>query len=145
MKSPWLAPMLAGAMLLYPAVAAADEPPPIPYAPAPVQMRPAPAPYVPRLRFKRHSLALMAGGVALTTMGALSILGGITAIAEDSRQHADGILALIVGTPLIVHGAGCIGGGIPMIRIGDRTVPAGWASLVPSFSPGKTTTLRWTF
>src|SRR4051812_22175632 len=115
MKAPWLAPALAGATLLCSAVAAAEEPPPIPYAPPPMQMRPPPAPYTPRLRFKRHSLALMSGGVVLTTIGALSILGGITAIAEDSKQRADGFLALLVGTPLIVHGAGCLGGGIPMI------------------------------
>jgi hypothetical protein len=142
--------VIAGALLLHSAVAAADEPPPVPRAPsaAPMYAPPMyapPPPYVPRLRYKRHSLALMAGGISLTALGVLSILGGITAIVEDARNHDDGILALIVGTPLIIHGAGCIGGGIPMWRIGDRTIPAGWAGLVPSLSVGKKSTVTWTF
>lgn len=136
---------LTGALLLWPAVAAADPPPPIPYGPAPAQLQPAPPPYVPRLRYKRHSLALMAGGLSLSAIGVLSILGGVTAIIQDKKDHDEGILAAIVGAPLLVHGAGCIAGGIPMTVIGNRTIPAGWASVLPTVSVGKTSTLRWTF
>ena len=135
---------LVGALLLPPALAAADEPPPIPYARAPMQQWP--APYTPKLRYKRHSLPLMAGGITLTAIGVLSILGGITAFIEDQNSGGDarGYLGILVGIPLLIHGAGCIGGGIPMWRIGDRTIPAGWAA-IPSISVGKTSTLRWSF
>jgi hypothetical protein len=141
---------LAGALLLYPALATADEPPPIPYAArlAPVPLGPVPdGSGVPRLRYKRHSTALMTGGIVLTAIGALSIIGGVTAIVASPRNSNDsqGPFPGILGAALFIHAAGCIAGGIPMWRIGAKDVPAGWAAATPSISLGKTSTLRWTF
>jgi hypothetical protein len=137
---------LTGALLFCPAVAAADPPPPIPYAPAPREVRAAPAPEAPRLRYKRHSLALMAGGLTLTALGVLSIIGGATAIAEDLNPHNETSgLGTLLGIGLLIHGAGCLAGGIPMAVIGNRSIPAGWAGVLPTLSVGKTSTLRWTF
>lgn len=140
---------LTGALLLHPALAAAQEPPLAPTAmPAPP---PPPGYYVPRLRYKTHSPALMAGGITLIALGGLSFAGSVTAFVADANSHGEGsgILSILVGIPLLVHGVGCLAGGIPMTVIGNRQIPAGYAapspSAVPSISVGRTTTLRWTF
>jgi hypothetical protein len=113
-----------------------------------------PAPYTPTVRMGRHSDALMAGGIVLTVLGGLSLAGGATAIAADT-YHGDfgGILAFLVGMPLLIHGAGCIAGGIPMIVIGNKQIPVGYAgarpaesSPLPQLSMGKGTgKLTWSF
>ena len=162
--------LVAGAVLLVPAVASADLPAPPPAPPAPVappavappaaappsaplapRPMPMPAPYVPTMRMGRHSEALMAGGIAMTTLGVLSVAGGVTAIIADSGHgDFDGVLAFLVGLPLLIHGAGCIAGGIPMIVIGNKQIPIGYAgakpSPVPHVSVGKGTgRLTWRF
>ncbi|MFT3767225.1 MAG: hypothetical protein QM820_17140 [Minicystis sp.] len=138
---------LAGALLFQPALAAAQTPPPL--VPA-VQPAP-PPPYVPTMRYKTHSTPLIVGGGVLTGLGALSLLGGVTAIVADQSNHGEfqGILSIVVGIPLLVNGVGCVAGGIPMIVIGNRKIPAGYAgarpSPLPAISPGPRTTLSWTF
>jgi hypothetical protein len=144
----WVFGALAAALLLQASIAAAQ---PAPLAPT-VTAAPPPALYVPTLRYKTHSPALMAGGIALTVLGGLSILSGATVIIYDysHKYDPDGwgrLLSILVGAPLLIHGAGCFAGGIPMIVIGNRRIPVGYAGppAVPSISVGPTTTLRWTF
>jgi hypothetical protein len=91
---------------------------------------------------KTHSPALMGGGIALVVLGALSVIGSATAFAEDASSHARGVVAIIVGLPLAIHGAGCFAGGIPMIVIGNRKIPADGSpppktSLVPTIVPSR--------
>ena len=95
-------------------------------------------------RMKRHSPALMGGGIALTSLGVLSVLGAGTAFAVDAGSSGEfrGILALIVGLPLLIHGAGCIAGGVPMIVIGARMIPADGSpppktSFIPRLVPAR--------
>lgn len=131
---------LAGAsILLFPALSFAQEPPRAPSPPAGIAppggtppyasphgmlpQYPAPLPFT-ETRMVTHSPALMGGGIALVSIGVLSAFGAATAFAEDSgRGGSGGILSLIVGLPLLAHGLGCIGGGIPMIVIGARKIP----------------------
>jgi hypothetical protein len=137
---------LSGALLLHPGLAIAQD---APLAPTATAAPPPPAAYMPTLRYKTHSPALMAGGIALTVLGGLSILSGATVILYDYSHKYDPygwgrLLSTLVGAPLLIHGAGCFAGGIPMIVIGNRRIPAGHSG-VPSISLGPTTTLRWAF
>lgn len=86
---------------------------------------------------KTHSPALMGGGIALTVLGGGSIVGAITIFGLDSGSHGDfsGLASVLIGIPLLVHGLGCLGGGIPMIVIGNKSIPANSASLVPAIVP----------
>jgi hypothetical protein len=121
-------------------------PPPGAYPPAGAYPYQVPPP--PSGRMKTHSPALMGGGIALVALGGLSLLGAATAFVDDARSKGDfqGILSVIVGIPLLVHGLGCIAGGIPMIVIGKRRIPADGPpptlSLVPSRGGGA---MRWSF
>lgn len=143
---------LAATLLFHPALAAAQQPPLAPTA------TPAPPPptghHTPTLRYKTHSPALMDGGIALVVLGGISLASGVGVIIWDQGRGANssfprGIWTGVAAIPLLVHAAGCIAGGIPMILIGSRQIPAGYAgaapSPVPSISLGPTTTLRWTF
>lgn len=151
--------LAAGVVLLVPAVASADPPaalpttaPPMaapPLAPRPMPM---PAPYTPTMRMGTHSEALMGGGVAMLTLGVLSLAGGVGTIVADSSSHGDfsGYIAFLVGLPLLIHGAGLVAGGIPMILIGNKKVPIGYAGAkplpLPSLSLGRGTgKLTWSF
>lgn len=131
---------LAGAsILLFPALSSAQEPPRAPSPPPGVTPAPGTPPYAApygmspqypamqpftETRMVTHSPALMGGGIALVSIGVLSAFGAATAFAEDSGHGGSGgLLSLIVGLPLLAHGLGCIGGGIPMIVIGARKLP----------------------
>lgn len=98
----------------------------------------------------RHSTALMVGGIILSSVGVASIIGAITVFVGDGNSRGDfkGLASLVIGVPLMVHGLGCLGGGIPMWVIGARDIPLGYAgarpSLVPAVSIGPTSgSLRW--
>lgn len=86
---------------------------------------------------KMHSPGLMAGGIVLTSLGAIQV-GLATAIfIGDSRSKGDfsGIVSIVIGLPLLVNGLGCLGGGIPMIAIGAKSVPDTSPKATLSFVP----------
>ena len=122
-----------------PVVAPAPVPPPsygspppyyAPYGqPPPYMMSPPPT----ETRMVRHSGALMGGGIGLTAFGVISAIGGATAFAEDGHSGgSQGILSLLVGLPLLIHAAGCLAGGIPMIVIGNRKIPIEIPHMMPT-------------
>jgi hypothetical protein len=144
MRAPSL--VIALPLLLAPAIAAATPPALAPFAPR--------APDAPHhhggVKYKRHSTALMAGGIALISVGAVSLgigLGWWIGFAQNGG-FGDSV-GLVLGLPLTLNGAGCIAAGIPMTMIGKRQIPVGQASLaaslVPAIAPGPKTTLTWTF
>lgn len=101
---------------------------------------------------KTHSYPLMGGGIALTSIGVVSLLGGGAVIMNDLDGGGDlkGLATIILGVPLVVHGLGCIGGGIPMIVIGARKIPLYSPTNRPALLPlpmigTRSATLRWTF
>ena len=99
-------------------------------------------------RMKRHSPALMGGGIFLTAFGGLSLIGAATTFGLDSSGGGDfsGFASLLIGLPLLVHGLGCIAGGIPMIVVGNKQIPEGSASLVPSLVPSRGgAAMQWLF
>jgi sulfite exporter TauE/SafE len=101
---------------------------------------------------KTHSPALIAGGIVLTGVGAVSAIGGVTAIIADvaNRNEFKGLLAVIIGVPLLAHGLGCLAGGIPMIAIGAKKIPFNGSKDTRSPAPfvmvtPRSAALRWTF
>lgn len=101
---------------------------------------------------KTHSYALMGGGIALTGIGAVSLLAGTLTIVGDLQGGGDlkGLATMILGVPLVVHGLGCIGGGIPMILIGAKKIPVHSPPNRPGLLPHamigvRSATLRWSF
>ena len=97
---------------------------------------------------KRHSPGLMAGGIVLTTLGAIQtgIATGIFIEASRSRSEYSGIFTVFIGVPLFVNGIGGLAGGIPMIVIGAKSIPdtspRAQLSFVPQMGGGA---LRLTF
>jgi hypothetical protein len=88
----------------------------------------------------------MNGGIALTVLGGVSLIGAAAAFGVDTGNQGDfqGVLSILVGLPLLVHGAGCLAGGIPMIVIGNKDIPEGSASLLPTIVPARGgAALRW--
>ena len=82
-----------------------------------------------RPAWKTHSPGLAAGGVVLLVLGAASIIAGaVVGPMCGSGGTCGGWLA---GVPLIIHGAGCFAGGIPMVVIGMRKVPAAAPTITP--------------
>ena len=115
-----------GVVAILSAAEARAQTAPLAVAPPPSALSALPPP-----RLQTHSKALMGGGIALTAFGGLSLFGGLAAFAEGARGGATVLVPLGfgVGIPLLIHAAGCFAGGIPMIVIGARKIPA--PALVP--------------
>lgn len=96
----------------------------------------------PTQGLQTHSTKMMAGGIVLVMLGAVSAIGGAFSMRQCGE---DGIcFGPVVGAGLLVHAAGCLAGGIPMVVIGAREIPRPmlkplWVqppvSAVPSHAP----------
>ncbi len=95
---------------------------------------------------RMHSPGLVAGGAVLTTIGAVSLIGAVAVFVTDLRERGDfrGLASVVIGLPLLSSALGGLGGGIPMIAIGLKSVP-----LDPSYASSTArpigATLSWTF
>jgi hypothetical protein len=71
-----------------------------------------------------HSPALAAGGYLLVALGVVSVIGGTAATIAVSRSNCDACgFGYLPAGAVIIHGAGCLAGGIPMVVIGSRRIP----------------------
>jgi hypothetical protein len=83
---------------------------------------------------KTHSRHLVAGGALLTGLGVVSLVFSVVLFSRPSNGEW-GAFPQAMGGVTLAHGLGCLGGGIPMIVIGQRQIPAGEPPLVLPAAP----------
>jgi hypothetical protein len=86
---------------------------------------------------RTHSRKLAAGGIVMAVLGAVQMVVGFGLLTQLTDYNFGYGLA---AAPLIVNGAGCIAGGVPMAVVGDRTIPV--STLAPLVLPALSTSQR---
>jgi hypothetical protein len=70
-----------------------------------------------------HSPALTAGGYVMIAFGVASVVSGLAMFQVATSHDCYDCYRVMIATPLLLHGAGCVAGGIAMAVVGKREIP----------------------